>query len=174
MFDITGRNGFQSDTLNSWRDARMRLLTPLAVFVVAILTSQSRSSAEEAPVPPEGVTPVTYRTGDVCPPGGNGYDQYRQQPDSGSPSSPAHGFKHFMAPLHAFSTWYRPRAATLTSHQRCAEEPFRPRGYGNLFAKQCDPFRMEYSPYTLGDSCSKYGPSYLIRMRDARCQNCGH
>ncbi len=152
----------------------MRLLTPLAVFVVAILISQSQTIAQETPIPPEGVTPTAYKSLASQPIHANGYDQYRQQPDSGSEGSPAHGFKHFVQPLHAFSNWYRPRAATLTKHQRCAKDPFRPRGFGHLFAKQCDPFRMEYTPYTLSDDYTKYGPSYLIRMRDPRCEHCDH
>lgn len=143
----------------------MRLLKPLAVFVVAILSTFISTSAEDSPLPPnDGTLSNSFRV--------NGYDQYRQHPDLGSPASPAHGSKHFTGPLHAFTTWYRPRAATLTQGQRCAPDSFRPRGFGHLFARPCDPYRMEYSPYVLRDSHSNYGPSYLMRACDPRCAHC--
>ena len=152
----------------------MRLLNPLAVFVVAILLTGNSAGAQQAAVPPaEGdVSPISYAAASRSPTGVNGYDQYRQSPDPGSAGSPAHGFKHFAAPLHAFTTWYRPRAATLTRMQRCAPDPFRPRGFGHLFARQCDPFRMDYTPHTLSDAHSTYGPSYLLKLRDPRCEHC--
>ncbi|MEQ9409176.1 MAG: hypothetical protein RIK87_15685 [Fuerstiella sp.] len=154
----------------------MRLLKPLAVFVVAILTSHTNSNADEtAPLKattqmsPTSSPMTTVPYCDV-----NGYDQYRQSPDQGSPGSPAHGFRHFPSPMHAFTSWYRPRAATLTRHQRCAEDDFRPRGYGHLFARPCDPFRMEYTPHIITDDRSTYGPAYLLRQCDQRCENCDH
>jgi hypothetical protein len=104
----------------------------------------------------------------------NGYSQYRQAPDLGAPSSTGHGFFHFSGPMHRFTTWYRPRAATLTRYQRCAPRPFRPRGLGTLFARPCDGYRIEYKPYQLTDSRSQYGPSYLARMPDPRCEDCDH
>ena len=146
--------------------SRMRSLTPLAVFVIAILTVHVSGEAAD-PVSGGSLArplPPNYS---------NGYDQYRQYPDLGVPSSPANGYKHFTGPFHAFTTWYRPRAATLTPAERCPPQPFRPRGYGNLFARQCDPYRMEYTPYTLHDGNSLYGPSYLLRQPDPRCVGCG-
>lgn len=150
----------------------MRIFTLIAVFVIAILASQRAILADDQPpsAPPETAATVEhYETHESGVSHYNGYDRYRRQPDTGSP---AHGFKHFAAPMHAFTTWYRPRAATLTAAQRCAPEPFRPRGFGNLFAKPCDPFRMEYNPHVLSQRHSNYGPSYLLRMCDPRCEDC--
>ncbi len=143
----------------------MRSLTPVTVFVVAILTFHSRGYAQLNSVTPEATTQYY---------GVNGYDQYRQYPGPGDPGSPAYGFKHFPSPMFSFTRWYRPRAATLTKDVRCAPDSFRPRGYGNLFARPCDPFRMEYTPSTLDDLQSKYGPSYILRAPDERCDDCGH
>ncbi|GAB5440433.1 MAG: hypothetical protein Fues2KO_07820 [Fuerstiella sp.] len=164
----------------------MRLLTPTAVFVIAILASQRTTLADE-PITaeesdaaaasavadmPAAVPPEQIIHGEATVARYNGYDRYRRQPDTGAPGSPAYGFKHFPAPMHAFTTWYRPRAATLTAAQRCAPQPFRPRGFGNLFARPCDPFRMEYNPHVLSQGHSTYGPSYLLRMCDPRCDDC--
>lgn len=104
----------------------------------------------------------------------NGFDIHRQSPDFGAPGSAAHGYNHFSGPLDRFTTWYRPRAATLTAWQRCAPDSFRPRGFGNLFNRPCDGYRMDYAPYTLRGSNSLYGPAYLLRMPDPRCQHCEH
>jgi hypothetical protein len=104
----------------------------------------------------------------------NGYAFLRQSPDLGAPGSAGNGFHHFPAPMDKFTSWYRPKAATLTQYQRCAPEPFRPRGFGNLFAVPCDGFRMDYEPYALSDGMSNYGPAYLARMPDPRCPDCDH
>ncbi len=151
----------------------MRLLTPLAVFVVAILTTVGRSEAEDKSVPAESTSTVSS-SAEICPPDINGFDQFRQSADIGSPGSPGYGFKHFPSPMHAFTRWHRPRAATLTACQRCEPDSWRPRGFGNLFARPCDPFRMDYSPHTLNDGHTKYGPAYILRMRDPRCEDCSH
>lgn len=181
----------------------MRSLTPPAVFVVAILALVSRGSADEPRVPGDETTantttavsatnptrlasghpdhihpphgmPPQFESHSVHPDQINGFDQYRQTADIGSPASPGYGFKHFPSPMHAFTRWHRPRAATLTAWQRCAPQQFRPRGYGDLFARPCDPFRMDYTPHTLHDGHSKYGPAYLLRAPDQRCEKCDH
>lgn len=169
----TQANGTSPLHIQIAESCRMRLLTPLTVFVVAILTTHSRSEAADNTFPPDKMAGGGYGTSGPAMCEVNGYDQYRQSPDMGAPGSPAYGFKHFPSPMRAFTTWYRPRAATLTKAQRCAEEPFRPKGFGNSFARPCDPFRMEYTPYVLNDSCSKYGPTYLLRAADPRCDGCG-
>lgn len=152
----------------------MRYLTPLAVFVLAIITSQGRSIAADANETEAQTVSATVSQAQCVNGCVNGYDAYRQQPDPGPACSPAHGHNHFTAPLHAFTSWYRPRASTLGRDQRCAPDEFRPRGYGHLFARQCDPYRMEYTPYAIGEACSQYGPAYMIRIRDQRCEDCDH
>ena len=104
----------------------------------------------------------------------NGYAQIRSTADLGAPGSAGNGFNHFANPFDRYTTWYRPRAASLTKYQRCEPESFRPRGFGNLFARPCDGYRMEYEPYGLDDAHSKYGPSYFARMPDPRCDDCCH
>ena len=156
----------------------MRLSTPLAVFVLAILAGHSYTIAEDADtVPAEKTHTVAQEACNTCPVGHqmNGFDQYRRMPDLGSPHSPGHGYKHFALPFQNYTHWHRPKAATLTKCQRCAVDKFRPRGYGHLFARPCDSFRMEYSPDVLGAGSSPYGPSYQLRAPDNRCDNCpGH
>ena len=165
--------------LNSYsaERCRMRLLTPLTVFVVAILVSEVRTSADEAsPVPPapDQIDTVSATSVSSQQYSENGFDQYRQEPNLGAGSSPSYGFKHFPFSMHMFTTWHRPKASTLTAGQRCAPDSFRPRGLGHLFARPCDSFRMDYSPHILADAQSKYGPSYIYRHQDPRCDDCDH
>lgn len=155
----------------------MRLLRPLAVFVVAILTLQVRTTAQEAPPTPDesdNMQTVSASNTSAQQYSGNGFDHYRHEPDLGAGSSPSHGFKHFPFRMHMFTTWHRPKASTLTKSQRCAPDAFRPRGLGHVFARPCDSFRMDYSPYVLYDGDSKYGPSYYYRTPDPRCDDCDH
>ena len=114
------------------------------------------------------------RTGDAAMPEDsyNGYADIRATPDLGSPGSAGSGFHHFSMPFDKYTQWYRPRAASLTAYQRCAPDSFRPRGLGHQFARPCDGYRMEYEPYVLGDGPSKYGPAYIARMPDPRCEHC--
>lgn len=166
------------------------------VFVLALLIGQLNCIAQppvseadrDATVSPAdsnaSLVPSKYslrkfspiRTGDTMMPEDsfNGYAQIRSTPDLGAPGSAGNGFHHFSMPFDKYTSWYRPRAATLTKYQRCAPAPFRPRGFGNLFARPCDGYRMEYEPYTLQDAPSKYGPSYIARMPDPRCNDCCH
>lgn len=152
----------------------MRRLTPLTVFVVAILVSHVRSSAAEPTDSSEAVAPVSATNAAGAQFADNGFDQYRQEPSLGAPSSPSYGFKHFPFSMHMFTNWHRPKASTWTKWQRCAPDPFRPRGYGHLFSRPCDSFRMDYSPYVLSGNESQYGPAYLLRQGDQRCENCDH
>jgi hypothetical protein len=168
----------------------------LPVFVIAFLIGQLNCDAQP-PIPQTGgnsvvSNPDSYpslvpsknslqkfspiRTGDAAMPEDsfNGYAQIRATPDLGAPGSAGSGFHHFSLPFDKYTAWYRPRAASLTQYQRCQPEAFRPRGFGNLFARPCDGYRMEYEPYSLGDSPSKYGPSYAARMPEPRCNDCCH
>ncbi len=174
----------------------MKRNVPVAVFVLALLIGQLTCIAQPpvlqnyggvtvpATGPNQSLVPSKnslrkfspIRTGDAMMPEDsfNGYAQIRSTPDLGAPGSAGNGYHHFSMPFDKYTTWYRPRAATLTQYQRCAPAPFRPRGFGNLFARPCDGYRMEYEPYTLEDSPSKYGPSYVARMPDPRCNDCCH
>ncbi|MFY9253015.1 MAG: hypothetical protein WAO83_06155 [Fuerstiella sp.] len=149
----------------------MRSLKPLAVFVVAILTLQVRSTAVEPQVAPENLQQVSA-TATSQPYSANGFDQYRRSADLGGPNSAGYGFKHFSLPFQNYTLWHRPKAATLTKYQRCAPDSFRPRGLGHLFAEPCDSFRMDYNPYSITEATSQYGPSYILRREDQRCDEC--
>ncbi len=146
---------------------------------------QTEAIPQIALFPPPGVIPqkdslakfAAKRTGDAKMPVGafNGFAQIRQVPDLGAPGSSGNGFHHFSLPMDKFTNWYRPRAATLTQYQRCAPDDFRPRGFGHLFARPYDGYRMEYEPYVLSDGMSTYGPAYIARMPDPRCDDhCNH
>lgn len=169
----------------------MRRFANLGVFVVAVLALQMTSVAQDGAkpqvagvpaLPPTGFVPndnsvakfAAKRTGEAAIPNGayNGYSHLRSSPDLGAPGSAGSGFHHFMMPMDRYTNWYRPRAATLTQFQRCAPDSFRPRGFGHLFARPCDGFRMEYEPYLLSDGLSSYGPAYIARMPDPRCPDC--
>lgn len=126
---------------------------------------------ESAPAPAASLSPQMYAP---SAPTFNGFSAYRVVPDPGPPGSPSYGFQHFLLPMDKYTNWYRPRAATLTQGPRCAPDPFRPRGLGHLFARPCDSFRMEYSPHTLSDGTSPYGPAYIGRQPDPRCPHCDH
>jgi hypothetical protein len=168
----------------------MRSIVYTNVFVVAVLAIQLTSIAQDRPIPviseptQHGVVPhqnslekfTAKRTGDARLPEGafNGFAQVRVAPDLGAPGSAGNGFNHFSLPLDKYTNWYRPRAATLTQYQRCAPDSFRPRGFGHLFNRPCDGYRMEYEPYALADGMSKYGPSYFARLPDERCPDCDH
>lgn len=173
----------------------MRFLNTVGVFVIAVMTAQASLNAADdiqAPTPTQGdVTqdastprqainarqvsvatgqPLLHHSGNQP----NGFDQFRREPDLGSGHSPSHGYKHFPLSLNMFGSWYRPRASTLTSAQRCAPDDFRPRGFGHLFARPCDSFRMEYTPYVVKENRTEYGPAYLRRAADPRCNDCNH
>ena len=79
----------------------------------------------------------------------------------------------FDLPSHYYGVWHRPRAFGSSKAQRCAEEPFRPLGFGNLFHRPCAGHRMDYTPYRLSHTRSNYGPSYHVLRQDPRCDNDG-
>ena len=99
-----------------------------------------------------------------------GFSAYRQLADFGRDAR--FGVENYSWPFHNYTTWYRPKAFTLTKAQRCAPTPFYPRGQGNLFNRPCDSHRMDYAPYKLTISRSKYGPTYHRRLPDPQCDDC--
>lgn len=177
----------------AFTEVRMTLMVrfaSLCVYVVAILTVHAATMAQDAELPAGQSSPsaehprVTnslakysaVRTGNATLPTGafNGFRQIRAVPDLGAPGSAGNGFNHFPLPQDKYTNWYRPRASSLTQHQRCAPDEFRPRGFGHLFARPCDGFRMEYEPYAISDGMSNYGPAYLSRLPNPQCDDCDH
>jgi len=165
----------------------MRLLTTTIVLSLAFVGNHSGVRGDDSETPANSdplankVSAVSTTNPLGCPPSqdnmppvDNGFDQFRQEPDLGAPGSPGSGFKHFPFSMAMFTEWHRPKAATLTKRQRCAPDPFRPRGFGHLFARQCDSFRMDYNPHVLSEPQSKYGPAYIYNAPDQRCDDCDH
>ncbi|MCH2201302.1 MAG: hypothetical protein MK102_05005 [Fuerstiella sp.] len=155
----------------------MRIYVPIAVYVVAFVLGHATTQAGNDRHWVTVITPVSstaVAVSDSCEPTlavFNGFETWRATPDLGSPGSGGFGFQHFAFPMHHYTTWYRPRAATLTECRRCEKDTFCPRGFGHLFADSCDGFRMEYSPYVLCADQSLYGPSYIVRQADQRCDH---
>lgn len=164
----------------------MKRTVSLLVYVLAVLAVQQSTRGGDGPKPvgdaPAGYVPspnslakfAPTRTGAarVPPANFNGFAGLRQPAETGMPGSGGFGHSHFSQPMDRYTTWYRPRAATLTRGERCASDTFRPRGLGHLFAEPQDSFRMDYEPYSLGESPSSYGPAYVNRLGDPRCPNC--
>jgi len=154
----------------------MHIFVRVTVYVVALAIGSTATYARDRNDWVTDITPESAAT-QVCdaePVEFNGFDQYRCEPDEGMPCTGSFGFQHFHGPLERYTSWYRPRASTLTRYQRCEQDPFRPRGLGHLFARPYDCYRMDYSPYVLCGDDSTYGPSYLARQPDPRCDHCDH
>ena len=123
------------------------------VFVFAILVTHTVTRGDDAQQ--NTLQPVSSsKSAAMDGAGFNGFDQFRLIPDFGMPGSAGNGYKHFTSPMHNYTTWYRPRAATLNQCVRCAPDSFRPRGFGHLFARPCDGYRMEYSPHVMSGANS--------------------
>lgn len=163
----------------------MRKTVGFYVYVAAVLAGQLSVNAGQDGMELSSVPPAPAASTDSydsCPPdrteshfgGFNGFSLFRAVPSPGAPGTPGEGFPHFPFATDRYTHWYRPRAATLTECQRCAPDAFRPRGFGHLFARPCDSFRMEYSPAQLSDGNSVYGPAYWARHSDPRCKDCDH
>jgi hypothetical protein len=107
------------------------------------------------------VGPITQPTG---------MDQIRDYPHPGPEWAATHGYPNYDLPSRHFDIWFRSQAWGLTKRERCAiPDPWRPRGFGNLFARPSTSHRMDYHRYVLADPLSGYGPSYYQRLPDQRC-----
>lgn len=107
--------------------------------------------------------------------GSSGMDLYRQYPHPGPQWAATNGYPNYDYPDHLYGVWFRSQAWGSTHRERCAiPTPWRPRGFGNLFARPSTPHRMDYNRRVLIDPYSSYGPSYYVRQPDPRCcvRNC--
>jgi len=84
------------------------------------------------------------------------------------------GYRHYDFPNYRYGIWYRPRGFGWGIAERCAPQPFRPRGYGNLFNEPSTRYRMDYNRYVLTNYRTDYGPSYYRRHIDQRCDTYDH
>ena len=92
----------------------------------------------------------------------------------GTPEDGGEGYRHYDDPAYRYDIWYRPRGFGWGIAERCAPAPFRPRGYGNLFAEPSTCYRMDYNRYVLRNHRTDYGPSYYRRSADQRCDTYDH
>ncbi len=99
-----------------------------------------------------------------------GMDEIRQYPYPGPEFAPTHGYPNYDLPNRFFGVWFLPRFWGLTKWERCAQAaPFKPRGFGNLFARPSTSHRMDYRRPYIFDSYTEYGPSYYVRQPDPNC-----
>jgi len=166
----------------------MRVFVWFTVYVVAFSIGYAVTEAAEQRLQVTRITPLTSTSDDppVTPASSealiiespefcfSGFNPWRAVPQTGALGSAASGYQHFSLPMHRYTQWYRPRAATLTPCRRCEQNPFRPRGLGHLFARPCDGYRIEFTPHAMCDGRSRYGPAYIARQPDPRCDHCDH
>jgi hypothetical protein len=96
------------------------------------------------------------------------------QPYLGRPDQGGVGYTHYDYQRYRYDIWYRPHAFGYGAAERCTPSPFRPRGYGNLFAEPSTCYRMDYSRYALKNYGTDYGPSYYRRQASETCDSCDH
>jgi hypothetical protein len=90
-------------------------------------------------------------------------------PTLGAPDDGGLGYTHYGHPPYRYDIWYRPHAFGYGPAERCAPGPFRPRGFGDLFAEPSTCYRMDYSRYVMKNYGTDYGPSYYRRRASETC-----
>lgn len=99
----------------------------------------------------------------------SGMDDFRSSPHEGYPNT-SHGYPHYDLPGQHYGIWFRPHPFGMSKNERCrTPAPWRPRGFGNLFARPSTPYRMDYNRYQVSGA-TMYGPSYYVRQPDPRCR----
>ena len=167
----------------------MRVVERFTVYVVAFSMGYAVTEASDLELEVTRITPAKNSSNDMwarpaaaqaevsnsCNSCFAPLPAWQSVPAPGVSGSPAWGHPHFHLPMHHYTSWYRPRAATLTRHERCEQYSYRPRGLAQLFARPRDGYRMEYGPHELCDHRSIYGPAYIARQPDRRCEEqCDH
>lgn len=151
-------------------------------------SSPSRSLEKQSPPPPPGLDPTApgakidamdvpklyLKPSNVAkvPPFRDSF--LGAQATSGLPDDGGVGYPHYEHPPYRYDIWYRPHAFGYGTAERCAPSPFRPRGYGHLFAEPSTCFRMDYSRYVVKKYGTDYGPSYYRRRASETCDTCDH
>jgi hypothetical protein len=150
----------------------------LLAFAPQLLRAQTESEGHSAgqPVYDSEVYPnevgygpaYEYGYGDEGPP--TGIDRIRQYYHPGPEWAASHGFPNYDWPNRHFDVWFRSQSFGATKRERCAiPDPWKPRGYGNLFARPNTSHRMDYNRPVLVCPHSEYGPSYYLREPDHEC-----
>ncbi|MEM9701671.1 MAG: hypothetical protein AAF907_04425 [Planctomycetota bacterium] len=91
--------------------------------------------------------------------------EYGARPNLGHPCAPSAGSPHRMEQSNRYGIWYRPKSFNAPNRAVYRPSPFRPRGFGNLFDRPCVTDRMDYTPYSVRDLPSRYGPTYFPHFR---------
>lgn len=97
--------------------------------------------------------------------------QFGHLPHLGQPDDGGQGYPHYDYPNYRYDLWYRPHAFGWGKAERCAPDPFRPRGLGNVFNEPSTCYRLDYNRYVIKNYRSEYGPSYYHRLPDERCDD---
>ena len=92
--------------------------------------------------------------------------EYGARPDPGVPGAPGFGLPHRPEQTNRYGIWYRPKSFHAPNRAVYRPSPYRPRGFGNLFDRPCVPDRLDYTPYTVRDLPSRYGPTYYPKFRE--------
>jgi len=150
-----------------------------AVFLLTANTvAFAQVPAAPAPAPDTAPMPAIQVVPQLAPAEGDlpGPENFIVAPEIEvfSPSSNGAGpmAPFFRMPTNQYTGWYRPRAAERDTAVRCQPADFRPRGFGNLFARTPGGRRLDYRPYSLSDWRSPYGPAYYELAPDQRCEGC--
>lgn len=132
----------------------------------------SRMTADSSPYgpppspPPAIGAPTPY--GPLPPPAPPFQESiYGAQPNPGVPGSPGYLHPHYPEYQTRYGIWYQPRSFHEPFREPYRPDPFRPRGWGNLFADDCRRVRMDYNRYVVKDLPSHYGPSYYPKYSQA-------
>jgi hypothetical protein len=112
------------------------------------------------PVPPPPGTPTAY--GPLPPPAPPFRDTvFGAHANAGPPGGPSFLHPNFPEYQTRYGIWYQPRSFWEPTREVYRPQPFRPRGWGNLFVDDpCRHDRMDYNRYVVKDLPSRYGPSY--------------
>ena len=92
--------------------------------------------------------------------------EYGARPTPGVPGSPSFGLPHRMEQTNRYGIWYLPKVFNGPNRAVYRPSPWRPRGFGNLFDRPCVTERIDYTPYTVEELPSRYGPTYYPHFRE--------
>jgi hypothetical protein len=161
----TGSSSYAATSKTPATDRNSSAPSPFAPgYGPQTLDSWSSSQGGTAVRPPVPLPPVGTETpyGPLPPPAPPFRDTpYGAHANPGPPGGPSFLHPNFPAYQTQYGIWYQPRAFWEPVREVYRPQPFRPRGWGNLFVDDpCRKDRMDYNRYVVKDLPSRYGPSY--------------